>query len=55
MTTESKNEMGELQFRDWVYNQTQPSQKTLGGEEISNGDLTIPPTYKMYESWKWKP
>ena len=26
-----------------VYNQLNPSQKALGGEEISSDDLTIPP------------
>ena len=29
---------------DCVYNQLNPSQKILGGEENSNGVLTIPPT-----------
>ena len=48
------DEMGELQFCDWVYNQTQLSQNTLGGEEISNGDLTIPQPMK-FESWNREP
>ena len=27
-----------------------PPKKTLGGEEISNGDVTIPPTYEIQKS-----